>query len=66
MILSGVILDSFSSPTFLWLPVTHLGVASWPLVKKGVEMGQEVGLSILLPHLIMSAFGFVDELGGWF
>ena len=28
--------------------------------------GQEMGLDVLSPHLIMSVFEFVDELGGWF
>ena len=36
MILSGVALDSLSCPSFLWLPVTHLGV-EWSLVKKEWE-----------------------------
>lgn len=31
-----------------------------------MALGQEMGLSGLSPHLIMSAFEFGDELGGWF
>ena len=65
MILSGVVFDSFSCPSFLWLPVTHVGM-EWSLVRKGGLIGQEMGLDVLLPHLIMSAFEFVGELGGWF
>lgn len=41
-------------------------MVKWSPVEKGVVIGQEMGLSSLLPHLIMSAFEFVDELGGWF
>jgi hypothetical protein len=44
----------------------HMSKVEWSLVEKGVVIGQEMGLDILSPHLIMSAFEFVDELGGWF
>lgn len=65
MILSGVIFDSFLLPQ---LPVTARGTSRGrgALVRKGVLIGQEMGLEVLLLHLIMSAFEFVDELGGWF
>lgn len=65
MILSGVIFGDFSCSSFPWLPVTHVGM-EWSLVRKAVLVGQVIGLDVLLPHLIMSAFEFVDELGGWF
>lgn len=45
--------------------MTHAGV-TWSLVEKGVVIGAEVGLAVLLLHLIMSPFEFVDGLGGWF
>lgn len=38
----------------------------WSLVEIDVAIGQEIVLGALLPYLIMSAFEFVDELGGWF
>lgn len=63
MILSGVIFDRFPQ-----LPMTAKGTSRGrgSLVRKGVLIGQEMGLEVLLLHLIMSAFEFVDELGDWF
>lgn len=40
MIFSGAVLDSFSCPSFLWLPAIHLGV-EWSIVKKGVGKGRD-------------------------
>lgn len=39
---------------------------AWSLVDIGMKIGQKMGLDVLPPRLIISAFEFVDELGGWF
>lgn len=40
-------------------------VVKWSLFERSGDRAG-MGLDILLPHLIMSEFEFVDELGGWF
>lgn len=64
----GFLKSYFWQLLLLQLPMVagDTSTVAWSLVEIGMKIGQEMGLDILPPRLIISAFEFVDELGGWF